>query len=280
MSCLGQEEAVGEQRHRTRLGAELGDRVQQQLQRGQPNAVVARRQRHHGGEVASRAVAANCHPVAIGAEFGGVVERPPVCGVAVRHRGGRLVFRCQPVVDRQHVHARVAADQSAQAIVGFDAPDREATAMEEDEKRCGALPLRVDRHVVPRPNGARRTGNRHLRHPDRDGGIDDRRQFAQLRAGRRQVAAGDESVEAGRPLGGEQQLQRGVQRVAVDDDGAPTKEQPLDRIGNLRQGAQRDAAGCVDNGKPGPARTAGARMRHRNRRSGGDILGWQTLRHG
>ncbi len=121
-SPLGHEEPV-EQLSRTSRADVIRRRVDQQLESGRRHASIAGKLRHHRREGAAGAVAPYRDTFGIGAEFGDVVEGPPVCRECVNDGRGSLVLRSQPIVDRQDVEAAVPADQPALIVVAVDAAD-------------------------------------------------------------------------------------------------------------------------------------------------------------
>ena len=52
-------------------------------------------------------------------------------------RNGKLVFGCQPVINRHHGAARQVAELAAQHIVRGQAANGEATAMKKQQNRQG-----------------------------------------------------------------------------------------------------------------------------------------------
>ncbi len=128
---------------------------------------LARQQRHHGGDVAARAVAAHGDAVRVRAQLLRVLERPAQRRLAVLDRRRERVLGRQPVVDRQHVRAPVAAQQPAGGVVGVEVADHEAAAVVVDDQRVRAAGLR--RHVVAgldRAFGAVHLEVAHLLHRD------------------------------------------------------------------------------------------------------------------
>ena len=107
--------------------------------------------RNDCGEVAAGAVAAHPHPLRIGAERLGVRERPRVGSGCVFDRRRERVLGREAVVDREHVGARVPAQQPAQAVVRVEIAEHEAAAVEVRQQRlAAAVGAAVSRGIVAR----------------------------------------------------------------------------------------------------------------------------------
>ena len=112
----------------------VGDGVDQHLQ-GQPRPLaVARDQRHHGGEVAARAVASHRDAAPVDPEPLGVGHDPEKGGVRVLDRDGVLRFGSEPVVHAQHGAPGRVRDGPAQPVVGVEVADHPSPAVVVDER--------------------------------------------------------------------------------------------------------------------------------------------------
>ena len=86
-------------------------------------------QRHYGGEISARAVAANRDAVRFGAlrdELG--------CGDAILHRGGKRRLRREAVLDGENFAARAVGELAAKHVVRVEVTNGPAAAVEVHER--------------------------------------------------------------------------------------------------------------------------------------------------
>jgi len=103
-------------------------------------AGVAQRDRHHRGQVAAGAVAADRQARGIDAQLGGVITHPARGRDAVVHRGGETMLGSHAVVHRDHGAAGGNGQLAAQRVVGVQVADHPATAVEVHQHRRRGLP--------------------------------------------------------------------------------------------------------------------------------------------
>ena len=135
---LGEEQALAEKLTRAPPAGAVGRWVDQQLQQGGGAAVARGKLRDDGGEVAARAVARHPEPAGIGTELVGVRSRPAQRAACILHGRRERVLGGQAIVNREHVDARVVAQQATDAIVRVEVAEHEPAAVEEDEQRVRA----------------------------------------------------------------------------------------------------------------------------------------------
>jgi hypothetical protein len=122
-----------------------------------------------------------------------VVQRPAQDGGGVVGGGRERVLGREPVGHRQHVHARLAAQQPAGLVVALEVADDVAAAVEEDEQRRGPVGL-GQRRVQARGQRAGRAADLQVAHvADRDRLAGEGDGLARARA----RAAGGGSVSSG-----------------------------------------------------------------------------------
>ena len=102
-------------------------------------ALVAGHEADGGGEVATGAVAAHRDPVGVAADLGRELGGPLGRGVAVLDRRREGVFGREPVVHREHETVGLVGDPATHRVVGVEAPDDPATAVEGHEHRERAV---------------------------------------------------------------------------------------------------------------------------------------------
>jgi hypothetical protein len=132
---VGEEEAVGEQVPRPAPGRRVGRRVEQQLEHRPRPACLQRLQADRRGQVRTRAVPADRDRRRVRAEGLRVARGEPERGHRVLRRSGETVLRRQPVVHRQHPDLRVPGEVAAGRVVGLDAADHPAAAVEVHQQR-------------------------------------------------------------------------------------------------------------------------------------------------
>ena len=103
------------------------------MQRWLRNTLFAATQRDKGCQASAGAFTANADSGRVSAQFGGVSTCPFLGRNAVIDRSRGLVFRCEPVVHRQHVYRGVFANHPTQSVVGFDVAHNKTTAVEEEK---------------------------------------------------------------------------------------------------------------------------------------------------
>ena len=97
------------------------DGIDQQLVAQRRAAAIARHQRHHGREVAARAVAADRDARGVDADLGALLGHPARGRVAILGPGRKLVLGSQPVVDRHHDATDRVREAAAGAVVRVEA---------------------------------------------------------------------------------------------------------------------------------------------------------------
>ena len=144
----GQQVALAVAGVRGPAAALVGGRVDQQLEAHRQVAGIAQRDRHHRGQVAAGAVAADRQARGIDAQLGGVVAHPARGGDAVVHRGREAVLRAHAVVHRHHRAAGGVGQLAAQRVVRVQVADDPAAAVVVHQHRRRALALRRGLRVV------------------------------------------------------------------------------------------------------------------------------------
>ena len=134
---LFQQITVGVRLARRETAGHVGRRVDQQLEAGQRQAGSARLVAQHGGKVAAGAVAADRDARRVDA----VICRPRLERLPHEQRilDGRRerMLRRQRVIDREHPAIRPGGQAAAGPVVGVQAADGPATAVEPDQQRIG-----------------------------------------------------------------------------------------------------------------------------------------------
>ena len=132
-----QQVAVGEGLARREAAGHVGRRVDQQLEAGQGQTGLAGLVAQHGGEVAAGAVAADRDARRVDA----VVRRPGQHRLPhehdIVHGRGERMLRGQCVIDREHPAIRPGGQPAAGPVVGVEAADGPAAAVEPDQQRIG-----------------------------------------------------------------------------------------------------------------------------------------------
>ena len=116
----------------------VGDRVDQHLEQDPRPVAIAGQQRHHRGQVAARAVAADRDARRIEPEARGVGRHPQQSRVGVLDRRRVLELGREPVVHRRDRAAGRVDDGPADAVVGVEVADHPAAAVVEDQHRMRA----------------------------------------------------------------------------------------------------------------------------------------------
>ena len=93
----------------------------------------SRSERHHGGEVAARTVAADAEARRIDAERACVVGDPGRRGDGVIGGGRKFVLRREPVVDGDHDELALVRELPAYDIMGIEIADHHASAVKEHQ---------------------------------------------------------------------------------------------------------------------------------------------------
>ncbi|MNY33815.1 hypothetical protein D3C86_1681130 [compost metagenome] len=99
----------------------------------------------------------------------------PVAGIAgVLYRGGETPFRCQAVVHRQQGETTLGGQATAQCVVGIEAADHVAAAVEIQDhglqsvdRFAIAIQARRQTMAIPRGNGEVLAGNAVQRHVEK-----------------------------------------------------------------------------------------------------------------
>ncbi len=146
----------------------IRNRINEKLPAELWSTLVADAQGRDRREVAAGAVAADRDARGIRTDLGRARGRPARRGQTIVCRGGKLVFRRQAVIDRQHGAIGALAQIAAQAVVGVEVAQHEAAAVEKHEER---QPLAIARLVKAHRQCARGPRNGVVRHMcDRRGG--------------------------------------------------------------------------------------------------------------
>ena len=113
----------------------IRNRVDQDLVAKPGSTPVACHQGYDRSQVASRAVAADSDPGGIDIQ-GHALLGDPACGrVSIFGRGRKLMFRSQPVVDRQNRAAGAAGQLAAAGVMGIEGADDPASSGESTRGR-------------------------------------------------------------------------------------------------------------------------------------------------
>ncbi len=120
--------AVRGVRHR-----EVGGRIDQHLACDRRAVAVARRDRHHGGEVAAGAVAADRQPGRVDAELLRMVGDPFGRRDGVIDGGGKFVLGREPVIDGNDDELAFVGQFPAHHVVGIEIADHPAAAVKEHQ---------------------------------------------------------------------------------------------------------------------------------------------------
>ena len=122
---------------------------------------VARGQRHHGGEIAAGAVAADQQVPGVDAELASVVGNPLRRGDGVIGGGGEFVLRREAVIDGDHDQLALMGQLLADHFMGIEIADHPAAAVKEHQARRKAVILAQRlRGVDARRDRAVRRGDR------------------------------------------------------------------------------------------------------------------------
>jgi hypothetical protein len=176
------------------------------------------------------------------------------------------------------VQPALTADLAAHVVVRVEVTDDLTAAVIEDQQR----PVSFCRPVMPGRDWAVRPGDRqigHLRHGEVL--FEAGRQDAQLFPRHGDVIVRQQAaLDTDRALCCKHQLERGVERVAVDGDRTEPQQHAFDPVGDVRKGPQRDADGGVDDRFLASALDRRLRVCPGRLRSVRWRLAWQTLSHG
>ena len=94
-------------------------------------------------QVAPGTVAGHCDAAGVAAELPDLLDRPDGGGQAIVVRRGERVLRRQPVVDRQHRNAGLAAEQARLVVMGLEVAHDEPATVEEHDGRDITIDLRA-----------------------------------------------------------------------------------------------------------------------------------------
>ena len=135
----------------------VGAGVDEHLERDRGSARVARHERHHGGEVAARAVAADGQLFGIYFQTICVAGNKRESGKAILHGRRKRGLGRFPILHREHRAARAVGERAADDIVRVEIADHPAAAVEIDQRGQHFVLGRVLRPVRAHWN---RTGRR------------------------------------------------------------------------------------------------------------------------
>ena len=143
------------------LHRKIGGGIDQHLAGEFWAVAVARGQRHHGGEIAAGAVAADQQVRGVDAELFGVGGNPFRGGDGVVGGGGEFVFRREAVVDGDHDQLALMGQLLADHFMGIEIADHPAAAVKEHQawRKAVVLAQRL-RGVDARRDRAVRRGDR------------------------------------------------------------------------------------------------------------------------
>ena len=135
----------------------VGRRVDEQLE-GARHAGLGGADRDHGAEVPAGRVTADGDPLRVDAQLRGVLDGPLVARPAVVETGREAVLGREPVVHREHPHARPLGQQPAGRVVGVQVAVDHPAAVQEDQQR--RRPVVADAGLARACTAARASGRR------------------------------------------------------------------------------------------------------------------------
>ncbi len=98
----------------------IGDRIYEELEHRDGQALVAGDERDDRGEVAARTVASERDAVAIATQLAGVGRDPFPCGNAVVDRAGEPRLGCEAIVDRHDDRSGLVAQHATEVVVRIE----------------------------------------------------------------------------------------------------------------------------------------------------------------